>query len=1084
MARAIPKRSTDDYVMVGYRPVRGKPEVEWRCPDMETFKQFRTLVEAAWETGTKIPDPVALFGEVPRRPSKAELKRQAKQTKDAGTEATPYTVREWLGSTKKPGPYFDQNRKARKNREHYFPPLNRYGGHFANKPLDEVDWHDAELMLDKMLVCQACVARAEAAGEHELVADAPHRLRVTDDPFGECVDDEGEPSHYATLQRSTISGYLTCMKAVFAAAVVAGRPTRRVPRCRSMFGRENPFADHQIPEDLVDRPDDNDISEALTYRQLDRLDDGMPWWLESIVSTGAYGIFRRSELLGLEIDMIDWNAEGLEPGQACITLMKTYANGQVRGHGKNRHSIKRRVILHALAAEKLRRHIERNRSTPDPEGCEGCRNGHRRHEGTARSNPHRRGCDFGAGAPVWVDPTTGQRPHPYDFTGVIFAAAVANAGLDLELGFKITPKILRSTGATLLLQAGIPVTTVMAMGGWKNASVLLTSYSRSNDQAKIEAAAEVGRRAMQELGLSFNVEDLEAPLLRRQATVLLEKIAALEQQVWNLGGDPNFVLPVERSDWVKRPPSVWHDDERVRYVIETMPTQRQMILALGFRADNRTAWRRLRSKAQELGLDLPANWGKRFDWDGDPEPMKKIVRTSKTRLTILTRFGLCRCETNRVALEEWATCNGVDLPADPGPTPIEFTDHEAVRAAIALGGSQKAILERFCRNDISGRDYQRLATWAEENGAELPPKRGLDTGAWLADEGTVRSAIAEGGYQKDILRRLGRKYPTTEDYERLRAWADEHGEVLPSLYGSQRRAWLGEDERIVAAISESESQTAIMRFLGRSRPTSDDLDLLAEWAEDRGLDLPPRKGSLAKGHWLSDADAVSAAIAGGGSQTAILRRLGRRKPASEDLDLLEEWAGDRGVELPPKHGSTKDAWLEDDEAVRAAVAEGGSQTAILGRLGRRGTPEEKVLLAAWADENGIEITPLLGSTTGAWLADDEAVRAAIAAGGTQTAILRRLCTREISNRDYRRLQQWADENGVELPAKQQRVDWFQDDDAIRAAVAEEESQNAILRRLCEGRTHSSVRLQLKAWAAENGVELPVQDPPPRGSTSA
>lgn len=74
---------------------------------------------------------------------------------------------------------------------------------------------------------------------------------------------------------------------------------------------------------------------------------------------------------------------------------------------------------------------------------------------------------------------------PTDRRGVTkpFASAVERAGVP-----KCTFHDLRKTGATQLLDAGVPLHVVQAMGGWKRPDVLLKFYARASHKAKREAA--------------------------------------------------------------------------------------------------------------------------------------------------------------------------------------------------------------------------------------------------------------------------------------------------------------------------------------------------------------------------------------------------------------------------------------------------------------------------------------------------------------------------------------------------------------------------------------------------------------------
>ena len=92
-----------------------------------------------------------------------------------------------------------------------------------------------------------------------------------------------------------------------------------------------------------------------------------------------------------------------------------------------------------------------------------------------------------AAAPVFVDSLTGKPLAPQGIKKS-FRSAAKRAGLG---GLKF--HTLRKTGATILLDAGIPLQVVQRMGGWKKPDVLLRHYAAVTAEQRQRAVGVLDR---------------------------------------------------------------------------------------------------------------------------------------------------------------------------------------------------------------------------------------------------------------------------------------------------------------------------------------------------------------------------------------------------------------------------------------------------------------------------------------------------------------------------------------------------------------------------------------------------------------
>lgn len=606
------KRQNKDHLLVGYRPSTGSREIYWRCRNEDDYANFCALEDAHRSAGTPVPDPVALFGEVPRRrdADQGREPRGQKLTKQSAPLRDTFTLAQWVGNPHRgdPGPYFE-NAKASGDRrkERYQSAVDNYAGHIKHRPMDQVNVNDAALVRDKMLVCPACVARAEAAGKKRLLARAPAELSAVRKPWdGSCVDEEGISTHYALLREPTVESLLVIFRALWGQAINDGRKGRE-PRVRGVT--TNPFAEVKIGQ-FPSRPSKSAATEALSHAQLSAIVAAMPDALAALVLTCAHGLMRPSEVLGMSRSAIRWPDSDTGHGQAVISIEQVYVKAKggpaLRSWGKTPGSTREPIWLSALATEALRAHVQRYCSTPNPERCDACRAGSREHGGKPGLNPHR-GCDFANGSPIWRNPTTGKRIDPKRLLEV-FKKACDKADLTVAtLGFQPTVKLLRATGTTLLIEAGVENELVRRIGRWTNVDTMLNHYNRVRDDHKAEAVRTLDERARAELGLPGANADAGATpeVLSARLKSMVSRCGALEAKLREMGIDPDDACAVERVALGRR--SRFGDDDRLREIIRRAPSRKAILDELGVSATKKN-YLMLARRAEELGVELPQLW--------------------------------------------------------------------------------------------------------------------------------------------------------------------------------------------------------------------------------------------------------------------------------------------------------------------------------------------------------------------------------------------------------------------------------------------------------------------------------------------
>jgi hypothetical protein len=144
------------------------------------------------------------------------------------------------------------------------------------------------------------------------------------------------------------------------------------------------------------------------------------------------------------------------------------------------------VFIPHSVAKRLEEHIEKHRSRPSS-SCAACEEGVRHWGGPLRNNhaanPHT-GCDFAADAPLWVN-ERGDRLDPKWYVDHIWHPACAAAGLTVKsLGWKPQLKHSRSTGTTLHLLRGTPISEVIRLGGWTDEKMVRDHYDKIRRESR------------------------------------------------------------------------------------------------------------------------------------------------------------------------------------------------------------------------------------------------------------------------------------------------------------------------------------------------------------------------------------------------------------------------------------------------------------------------------------------------------------------------------------------------------------------------------------------------------------------------
>jgi hypothetical protein len=204
---------------------------------------------------------------------------------------------------------------------------------------------------------------------------------------------------------------------------------------------------------------------------------------------------------------------------------------------------------------------------------------------------------------------------PAHYSHQVTHAAQEAAGLG-DIGFAITHRSFRSTGATMLLAAGVPESMVVKMGRWTNAETLRKHYHRLYGGAHDEAAMQLERRRAAELGEDSGPGvpvDARVRFLERQVTTVTAERDAVAGE--NAALRAQFGLPKRAAEGIEQVPvkrkraSKWRaiSDDRLQEIIESSASQLQALQQVGV-APTAKGYERLRREAERLGVELPATW--------------------------------------------------------------------------------------------------------------------------------------------------------------------------------------------------------------------------------------------------------------------------------------------------------------------------------------------------------------------------------------------------------------------------------------------------------------------------------------------
>ncbi|MCB0115622.1 MAG: hypothetical protein KDD84_16095 [Caldilineaceae bacterium] len=545
----------------------------------ENHERFDRYVLTCWDQG--------------RTPDEPSVYLAAPVTIAAPSHDSTMTLESWVGDPAlgQPGEFFASRKRRRMSIGQRFSYETcvrlEVPETLRRRPMNLITAGDAEAVLDDMVQCASCTARAERLG----LALPPSALRTDDAPFdGMCS------AHWPDRVRSPASAQakLTLLRALYRDAIAAGHATT------------NPFEGCSIG-DWTPPPTNRTARRALSIVEFERLVQAHPAGLRVIAVLSAFAMLRRGEFFGLRRCDVPTPPE--DPAddpesltfELAVTWSVPYARYQNRG--KTTTSTHTPITLTGWPVKVLNDHLRSDIHID--RDCPACRVGHllwRRTE----PNPHN-GCGFADNAPLV--PARLCRPQDYRSVG---KQAFSGAGLDHDLDFVVTHQVYRSTGATMLVAAGVPIDVVTEMGRWSSPNVVRDHYVRLYPEARIEA----GRRLDQKRRTTLGHDDPDPSRPE-------DRIAALEAQVELLTADnrqlraaaaqaeaagspitaqPRWRSPGERaSKWRDIPP------ETLKATLSSKSNRKQMLETLGFSLAAKN-YAQLEAMARQLNITLPRKW--------------------------------------------------------------------------------------------------------------------------------------------------------------------------------------------------------------------------------------------------------------------------------------------------------------------------------------------------------------------------------------------------------------------------------------------------------------------------------------------
>jgi len=256
-----------------------------------------------------------------------------------------------------------------------------------------------------------------------------------------------------------------------------------------------PWLRVKLPEVVED-----DRVRPLTHVEVARLAEAITRRYRALVWVMTYGDLRPGEAYALR---------RRDLSEDCRTIVVDEQRKRVQRTGRTittkemkTRSSKRIVVLPEAVAAILRQHLEEWRSI----------------EALGDLEPD-----------AYVFVSLKRRPmQPSEFNRCAFATAVVAAGLGEDvLGFRVTPRLLRKTGASLATDANVPLTATQQQLGHARLATTANSYAKPVLDAQVRAADTVQAAMAAELA-KLNIPGLSFP---SPPAAAVDEVAALRAQV-------------------------------------------------------------------------------------------------------------------------------------------------------------------------------------------------------------------------------------------------------------------------------------------------------------------------------------------------------------------------------------------------------------------------------------------------------------------------------------------------------------------------------------------------------------------------
>lgn len=587
----VKRRNKNGTVLYAWRDAPGQAERTGTGPGGTANELlFQGHVLACWAAGETPSGPHELLSRTANAPQVAPA-----PSADPGSIPTP-SLREWVGTIDQPGEYFVHAKEMSGAQvAQYVRGFAKHGALdlIGDIPLDQVTTTLAEKVMDRVLRCPACLDRAS----RRRIALTDARARADKEPF----DHDCPVHHPANLRRHrSVQDYRSLLSAVWNAAQ------------RADFVSANPFAERRIGR-WIEPASNDDFRTALTIAQFWKCVEAHPEVLRVVPALSAHGMLRSSEMWGLQrMDFPPPPADPVDdPESLTFTLRRVWDqhSGRVRPWGKTAGSTGTPITIGGNAVKILNAHL-RDDLTPNGD-CPACHDGVTVWRDPLQRNPHE-GCGFADIAPlIPMDICS-----PGHYTRKVCRRVQKRAGLE-GLPFQLTHRSYRSTGATMLLRAGVSESEVVVMGRWSDPAVLRRHYFRLYGEAYDEAVRRLTAMEAAELGddqsptaplegrLCYLQDQVRSLALERDQ--LLDEVDQLRAQ---LHMEPRPHAPAADALRVKSPrPSKWAriDDGQLRAILSTSRNRVEALERVGVTPATKN-YKRLEAEALRLGVTLPAKW--------------------------------------------------------------------------------------------------------------------------------------------------------------------------------------------------------------------------------------------------------------------------------------------------------------------------------------------------------------------------------------------------------------------------------------------------------------------------------------------